>query len=95
MFNEPYQSFLNLLTSHPPTPLTNIRKKPVPPSQSHTGSITDADAEPPEFSMVMEKDEADRLEVALKAIVAETDKMRSILIAREKELEMLKKQMVD
>jgi len=93
VFNEPYQSFLNLLTSHPPTPLTNIRKKPVPPHQS--GSAAEADAEPPEFSVVMEKDEADRLEVALKAIVAETDTMRSILISRERELDLLKKQMED
>ena len=80
---------------HPPTLLPNVRKKPVPPHHSQVGLASDADVEAPEFSAVMEKDEADRLEAARKNLVVETDKMRAILIAKEKELEQLKKQTED
>lgn len=46
----------------------------------------------PEFTQLMEKEEAERLDQAKKDIVAETDKLRNLLIEREKELERLKKE---
>lgn len=95
VFNEPYQSFLNILMKHPPAPLPNVRKKPVPPHQSQIGSASDADTEAPEFSAVMERDEAEKLEAGRKNVIVETDKVRAILIAKEKELEQLKKRVED
>lgn len=41
----------------------------------------------------MEKEEAERLETARKAIIAEQDKWRTMLIEKEKELERLNKQL--
>ena len=43
----------------------------------------------------MEKEEADRLEAARKAVIAETDKRRAQLIEKEQELERLKKAVAD
>ena len=80
---------------HPPAPLPNVRKKPVPPHQSQIGSASDADTEAPEFSAVMERDEAEKLEAGRKNVIVETDKVRAILIAKEKELEQLKKRVED
>lgn len=40
----------------------------------------------------MEKDEAERLESSRKSIMAETEKLRQLLLAKEKELAQLKKQ---
>ncbi|KAF8528828.1 yeats family protein [Hysterangium stoloniferum] len=95
VFHEPYQSFLNILTSHLPTPLPNIWKKPVPPLQTHQGTISDADGETPQFTTTMEQDEAKRLDAARNSIMTETDKMRLLLIEKEKELEQLKRQVED
>ena len=47
----------------------------------------------PEFTSVMEKEEADRLEEARQAIVAEQERWRNILIEKEKELAHLQKQL--
>ena len=46
----------------------------------------------PEFTALMEKEEYERLDVAKKEIVQQTDKLRALLIEREKEMERLKKE---
>lgn len=79
--------------NYTPTPLPSTRKKTVPPIQypqdlnAETGN-TDS----PEFSTAMEKDEAERLQSARKTILAETDRLRQLLLTKEKELAQLKKQ---
>lgn len=91
VFNDPYQSFLNLLTSHPPTHLPKIKTKPIPFHLANPSSLEASKGGVPEFNALMEKDEAERLEEAKKAIIAEQEKTRATLIAREKELGRLQK----
>lgn len=93
VFHDPYQNFLNLLTAHPPTPLPKTKKKPVPFHLAHPGSLEASKGGVPEFTTLMEKDEADRLEEARKNVIAEQEKWRGILIEKEKELEKLQKQL--
>lgn len=45
----------------------------------------------PEFTSLLEKDEAERLDKAKKLIIAEQEKTRALLIAKEKELARLQK----
>lgn len=93
VFNEPYQSFLNILTAHPPTPLPKTKRRPVPFHTANPASLEASKGGVPEFTQAMEKEEAERLDLARKQIVAETDKWRQKLIDREKELERLQKQL--
>lgn len=95
VFHDPYQSFLNILTAHPPTPLPKHRKKPVPFHTANPGSLEASKGGVPEFTQEMEKEEAERLETARKTVIAETDKWRAKLIEKEKELEQLQKQLAD
>ncbi len=92
VFNEPFNSFLNTLTAHPPTPLQKTKRKPVPFHIAYPQSLEDTKlTETPEFSQEMEKEEADRLEQAKKKIVTEQERLRNILIEKEKELQELQK----
>ncbi|TFK43884.1 yeats family protein [Crucibulum laeve] len=91
VFNDPYQNFLNLLTSHPPTPLPKIKKRPVPFHLAHPASLEASKGGVPEFNVSMEKEEAERMEEARKKVIAEQDKWRAKLIEKEKELEKMKK----
>lgn len=94
VFNDPFQAFLNILLQHPPTPLPKSKKRLIPFHAAHPESIADARAAgTPEFSQVMVQEEAERLDKAKKQIIAEQDKLRAILIEKEKELEGLKKQL--
>ncbi|KDQ64195.1 hypothetical protein JAAARDRAFT_52178 [Jaapia argillacea MUCL 33604] len=95
VFSDPYQNFLNILTAHPPTPLPKSKSKPVPFNLAHATSaaLEASKGGVPEFTQLMEKEEAERLETAKKTVVAETDKWRATLIEKEKELERLKKQL--
>ncbi|KAI0938154.1 hypothetical protein AcV7_003427 [Taiwanofungus camphoratus] len=93
VFNDPFQSFLNILTSHPPTPLPKNRRRPVPFHTANPGSLEASKGGVPEFTQQMEREEAERLEAAKKTVVAETDKWREKLIEKEKELERLQRQL--
>jgi YEATS domain-containing protein 4 len=92
VFTDPTQAFLNILLAHPPTPLPKTRRRHAPPHIAHPASLTSSTKGMPEFTALMEKEEADRLDAAKKQIVQETDKLRALLIEREKELERLKKE---
>ncbi|KAF8165693.1 yeats family protein [Crassisporium funariophilum] len=91
VFNDPYQNFLNLLTQYPPTQLPKTRKKPVPFNLANPGSLEASRGGVPEFTALMEKEEAERLEEARKAVIAEQERWRAKLIEKEKELEKLTK----
>jgi len=94
VFNDPFQSFLNILLQHPPTPLPKVKRRPVPFHTMNPASIADAKAGGvPEFSIPMIEEEAKRLEEARKTVVAEVEKWRAILIEKEKELANLKRQL--
>ncbi|TFK55399.1 yeats family protein [Heliocybe sulcata] len=93
VFNDPFQSFLQTLLAHPPTPLPKTKRKPVPFHAANPGSLEASKGGVPEFTAAMEKEEAERLENAKQAVIAETDKWRNILIEKEKELEKLKRQL--
>jgi YEATS domain-containing protein 4 len=92
VFSDPYQNFLNLLTQYPPTPLPKTKTKPVPFHLSNPGSLEASKGGMPEFTVVMEKEEYDRLEEAKRSIMAEQTRWKEILLERERELEQLQKQ---
>ena len=93
VFNDPFQSFLNILTAHPPTPLPKAKRKAVPfhSSNATPAALTASQGGLPEFTQEMEKEEAERLESARKSIIAEQDKLRTVLLDKEKELARLQK----
>lgn len=93
VFNDPFQSFLNILTAHPPTALPKTKRRPVPFHTANPGSLEASKGGLPEFTAVMEKDEAERLETARKSVMEQQDKWRSTLIEREKELDRLQKEL--
>ena len=91
---------------NPPTPLPKMKRRGVPPNLAHSASLagnghgilvagkakaTDA----PEFTGVLEREEGERLDLAKRAVVEETDRVRALLIEREKELERLKKELAE
>jgi YEATS domain-containing protein 4 len=95
VFNDPFQSFLNILMTIPPTPLPKSKRRPIP---FHSANATPESLEAsqggvPEFTTQMEKEEQERLETARKAIVAEQERWRTILLEREKELDRLQTQL--
>ncbi|KAF7335318.1 Yeats family protein [Mycena sanguinolenta] len=91
VFNDPFQTFLATLTAHPPTQLVRSRRKPVPFHLAHQGGFEASKGGTPEFTQQMEKEEAERLEEARKAIVAEDERWRVKLVEKEKELQQLQK----
>jgi len=93
VFNDPFQSFLNILTTHPPTPLPRTSKKPVPYNTANPASLEASKGGVPEFTQAMEKEETERLETAKKAITVEQERLRLRLQEREKELELLREQL--
>lgn len=95
VFNDPFQSFLNILTAHPPTPLPKTKRRPVPFHTANPASLEASKGGVPEFTQEMEKEEAERLETARKKVIAEQNKWRDILIEKEKELAKLKAQVVE
>ncbi|KZT05578.1 yeats family protein [Laetiporus sulphureus 93-53] len=93
VFNDPFQSFLNILTAHPPTPLPRYTRRPVPFHTAHPASLEASKGGVPEFTQQMEREEAERLEEARKKVVAETNRWRDRLIEKERELERLQRQL--
>ncbi|KAF9782210.1 yeats family protein [Thelephora terrestris] len=93
VFNDPFQSFLNILTAHPPTPLPRTSKKPVPYNTANPASLEASRGGVPEFTQAMEKEEAEKLEAAKKAVFMEQERLRLRLHEREKELDLLKQQL--
>lgn len=93
VFSDPFQSFLNVLTQHPPTPLPKAKRRPIPFHSANPASISDAkEGGTPEFSVTMIDEEAKRLDDARKTVIAEAEKWRTTLIEKEKELAALKDQ---
>ncbi|KAG9317706.1 yeats family-domain-containing protein [Chiua virens] len=77
VFTDPFQSFLTLLTAHPPTALSKGTKKPIPFHTSNPASLQETKRSGvPEFTSDMEKEEAERLEEARGKIVKEQEKWR-------------------
>nr|VWO96102.1 N/A [Ganoderma boninense] len=93
VFSDPFQSFLNILTAHPPTMLPKVKRRPVPFHTAHPGSLEASKGGTPEFQQEMEKEEAERIEKALKQIVEDTHKWRNKLIEQENESNKLKKEL--
>jgi YEATS domain-containing protein 4 len=95
VFIDPYQTFLNTLMAHPPTPLPKAKRtgRSVPFHSNHATqeSLAASKEGVPEFVASMEPEEHERLANARRALVAEQDQWRTMLIEREKELERLKK----
>ena len=88
VFTDPPTAFMKILAEHPPTPLPKIKRRPAnPPHIAHPASLSITARGAPEFSLALEKEEADRLEAARKNIAEQTDRMRAELIEAEKELE--------
>ena len=68
VFNDPFQSFLNILTAHPPTLLPKTRRRPVPFCSAFPtpAALEVAKGGVPEFQQEMEMDEGERLDAALR-----------------------------
>jgi YEATS domain-containing protein 4 len=95
VFNDPFQSFLTILTSQAPTPLPKSKRRPLP---FHTSNATAEALEAsqggvPEFTSQMAKDEHERLEEARKKVLEEQARWKTTLAERERELESLQKQL--
>ncbi|KAI0307054.1 yeats family protein [Multifurca ochricompacta] len=95
VFTDPFQQFLNTLTSHPPTQLPKTRRRPVPFHTANPSSLDASKGGVPEFTAAMEKEEIQRLEEARKSVVAEQEKLHASLIEKEKELEKLRRDLGD
>jgi YEATS domain-containing protein 4 len=97
-FTDPPKAFLDILMSHPPTPLpkhTSSKKRPLPPNVAHVQSLgwaTNRGGAVPEFTERLERDEAERLDAAKRAVIDATEVLRASLIEKEKELESLRRQ---
>jgi YEATS domain-containing protein 4 len=95
VFVDPFQSFLQILMQHPPTPLPSRSTRPVP---FHTANPTRTALEAskggvPEFNLEMEREEASRLDKAYKAVLEEQERWKTIVEEKERELEELKAQL--
>ena len=92
VFNDPFQSFLNILLTHPPTPLPKAKRRPIPFHVSNPETLDDTQTDQaPEFTVSMIQEEAGRLDKAKKQISAEQERLKALLSEREKELERLNK----
>lgn len=92
VFIDPTQAFYDLLIAHPPTPLPAYsRRKTIPEGE---GAIPGQDrgsaGVPLEFTLALEKGEAEKLEMTRRQVVEEMDKYRQRLIELEKEQSRLK-----
>lgn len=95
VFNDPFQTFLNILTNHPPTQLPKVKRRPVPFNLANPNSLEASRGGLPEFTTAMEKEEAERLEEARKKVLVEQEKLRAVLAEKERELERLNKQLAE
>jgi YEATS domain-containing protein 4 len=95
VFNDPYNTFLNTLKEHPPTPLPKVRTKPVPFHTSNPASLEASKGGVPEFTKLMEDDEGARLRIATQTVKEEQKKWEETLREKEKELEQLQKIIAD
>lgn len=104
VFTDPPKQFLDILLANPPTPLPKMKKRPIPPNPAHVPSLGPQQPTPgtpskgggsnvPEFTQVLERDEAERLDAAKRAVLDATEVQRALLIEREQELKMLKEQL--
>ncbi|OSD04575.1 yeats family protein [Trametes coccinea BRFM310] len=93
VFHDPFQSFLNILTAHPPTPLPKAKRRPIPFHTANPGSLEASKGGVPEFTQEMEKDEAERLDTAKQKLAQEHSKLVDTIVKKEKELEALKKEL--
>jgi YEATS domain-containing protein 4 len=93
VFNDPFQSFLSILSTAPPTPLPKTKRRPIPfhTANATAEALSASHGGVPEFTTQMEKEEHERLENARKIVVVEQERLRGILLEKEKELEELQK----
>ncbi|KAH7105594.1 yeats family-domain-containing protein [Auriculariales sp. MPI-PUGE-AT-0066] len=92
VFNDPVQSFLNLLMQHPPSSLPRVRMRgrPHPPHLMVESSLAAQPQPPPEFTTIMEREEVERIEDARRKVIDETDRIRQTILAKERLLASLK-----
>lgn len=97
VFNDPFQSFLNILVQHPPTVLPKSQTRPIPfhAANANGETLEKSRGGVPEFTQEMEKEEGERLEAALKVVLQEQEKWKAILLEKEKVLDGLKQQLGD
>lgn len=70
-----------------------MKRRPIPFHIGNPASLEASKGGLPEFTQLMEKEESERLEAARKVILVEQERLRSRLIEREKELEILRRQL--
>ncbi|KAI0375919.1 yeats family protein [Pilatotrama ljubarskyi] len=92
VFHDPYQSFLNILTAHPPTALPKVKRRPIPFHTANPGSLEASKGGVPEFTQEMEKDEAERLDAAKAKLAQEYNRLEGLLSEKENELKKVKEE---
>lgn len=95
VFTDPPKAFFDILQANPPTQLPRVKRRPAPPNPGHTASLErqpGGSSIPPEFTMVLERDEAERLDSARRSVVDAAEQQRALLMEKERELERLRKE---
>ncbi|KAF8338840.1 uncharacterized protein EI90DRAFT_3279412 [Cantharellus anzutake] len=93
VFTDPLKPFLDILMAHPPTQWPKMKRRAIPPNPAHPDSLAPpAQRGAPEFTQVIERDEAERLDAAKRKLVEEAERLRAALIEKEKELARLRKE---
>ncbi|KZT62934.1 yeats-domain-containing protein [Calocera cornea HHB12733] len=90
VFTDPTQAFFDILRQHPPIPLPKTRRKGVPPNIANPQSIATISRGIPEFSQVMEREEAERLDQAKKTLTERLIKYKQLMDEKQKEVDKLK-----
>jgi len=92
VFNDPFQSFLNTLMQHPPSPLPRVRMRgrPHPAHLAVESSLSNQPQPPPEFTTLMEREEVERIEDSRRKVNDETDRLRQVILDKERLLARLR-----
>lgn len=103
VFTDPPKVFFDVLLNNPPTPLPKMRRRPIPPNPAHVISLGPQPPETPvkgmnprahpEFTLVLERDEAERLDAAKHVVMDASVRQRLLLEEKERELERLRNEM--
>lgn len=95
IFTDPTQGFYDLLLAHPPTPLPAYSlRRTIPEGEGAIPGVDRGSAGVPmEFTLALEKGEADKLESVRKLVIEEMDRHRQRLIELEREQQQLKEEL--
>lgn len=92
VFADPYEHFLNILTSRMPMPLPPPRGLPVPAHPAYPSSLPAPAPGLPEFHNQLAQEEAERIRAALNKVQIQIQETRQLTEQMEKETAVLRAQ---